>query len=186
VDEPLYRLEVEALDLGTDVRAVGLELIERETREPVRGPEAAAVWAEAMGSLAGTEPCVLDFFAHLERVRDFCRQRAIPFREPNGHLLLIDWPAPAAAAIFERFEGETFGARAGDAVVLGDALLEEALAARGVDAYHDAFKRYLFAAVCDFEGGFLTLLSERIWASEAIRRLRGPLAAMRVDVNRPA
>jgi hypothetical protein len=30
------------------------------------------------------------------------------------------------------------------------------------------------------------LLSERIWASEAIRRLRGPLAALRVDVNRPA
>ncbi len=33
----LYLLDVEALDLGSDVRAIGLELVEAdENREPVR------------------------------------------------------------------------------------------------------------------------------------------------------
>ena len=34
-----YSLEIEALGLGEDVRAVGLELIETESREPARGAE---------------------------------------------------------------------------------------------------------------------------------------------------
>ena len=33
-----YSLEIEALDLGADVKAVGLELIETGSREPLRGP----------------------------------------------------------------------------------------------------------------------------------------------------
>ncbi len=38
----LYLLDVEPLDLGPDVRAVGLELVEAdENREPVRGNDAA-------------------------------------------------------------------------------------------------------------------------------------------------
>jgi hypothetical protein len=50
--ENLYRLEIESLDLGADVRAVGLELIEPETREPVVGQEAARIWAALMPALA--------------------------------------------------------------------------------------------------------------------------------------
>ena len=41
-------LEIEPLDLGPDVRAVGLELVEAdEHREPVRGMDASRIWSPA-------------------------------------------------------------------------------------------------------------------------------------------
>jgi hypothetical protein len=185
--ENLHRLEIESLDLGPDVRAVGLELLEPETREPVRGSEAACVWAALLPALAAGEPWVIDFFAHLERVRDFCRRNGIAFREPNAHAIVIPQPEQAQLEpLFQRFEEETFGVRAGPTVVDGDASLESALAERGVDAYHAAFPRYVFCCVCDFEGGFLTVLSNQLWASEVIRRARKTLENLQVEVTRPA
>ena len=42
-------LEIEPLDLGPDVRAMGLELVEDdENREPVRGPDAARIWSRVL------------------------------------------------------------------------------------------------------------------------------------------
>src|ERR1700733_4113479 len=73
VAETLYRLEIESLDLGPGIRAVGLELLDPEMREPVTGPEAGRIWAAALVALATGVPWTLDFFAHLERVREFCR-----------------------------------------------------------------------------------------------------------------
>jgi hypothetical protein len=185
--ENLYRLEVESLDLGPDVRAVGLELIEPESREPVKGAEAAGIWAALVPALAGAEPWVIDFFAHLERVRDFCRRQAIVFREPNSHAIVVPQADQSQLQpLFERFASETFGLRAGAPLVAGDASVEGALAERGVDAYHAAFSRYLFCCVCDFEAGFLTVLSNQLWASEVIRRARGALGKLPVEVTRPA
>lgn len=187
MSEMLYRLEVASLDLGPDAPSVGLELVDPETREPVTGGEAAGIWAAALPSLAGAEPWALDFFAHLERVRDFCRSRGITFHEPNDNALVIaQQPADRLRAIFERFAAETFGVRAGSAVAAGDADVESDLARHGVDAYHAAFRRYLFCAVCDFENGFLTLLGDRLWASEVIRRARAALDGLKVEVARPA
>ena len=183
----LYRLEIESVDLGPDVRAVGLELIQPESREPVRGAEAASIWAALMPALAGGQPWAIDFFAHLERVRDFCRRQAIAFREPNARAIVIPQPEQAQVQpLFERFASETFGVRAGAPLASGDASVEGALAERGVDAYHAAFPQYLFCAVCDFEGGFLTVLSNQLWASEVIRRARGSLENLHVEVTRPA
>ena len=68
-DLPPYSLDVQAMDLGPGVKAVGLELIETESREPLRGSDAATIWAPAFVALAGKEPYVVDFFSHLERVR---------------------------------------------------------------------------------------------------------------------
>jgi hypothetical protein len=185
--ENLYRMEIESLDLGPDVRAVGLELLDPETREPVIGKEAAVIWAALLPVLAAKEPWSIDFFAHLERVRDFCRQRAIAFREPNAHAIVIPQPESAhLQPIFERFAGETFGVRAGAPVLAGDVPLEGLLAERGVDAYQAAYPRYLFCCVCDFENGFLTVLSNQLWASEVIRRAKGALQNLQVDVTRPA
>ena len=83
-------------------------------------------------------------------------------------------------AVIERFEGETFGIRAGAAgQPPGMRHWKEALARSGVDAYQEAYSRYLFCAVCDFENGFLTVLSEHLWASEVIRRARAALRACR-------
>ena len=185
--ENLYRLEIESLDLGPDVRAVGLELLDPETREPVTGSVAAGVWGALVIALAGKEPWSIDFFAHLERVRDFCRQRTIAFREPNPHAIVIPQPAyEHLQPLFERFAGETFGIRAGAPVLAGDTPVEGALAESGVDAYQAAFPRYLFCAVCDFENGFLTVLSNQLWASEVIRRAKGALENLQVEVTRPA
>jgi hypothetical protein len=185
--ETLYRLEIESLDLGADVRAVGLELIEPGTREPVTGSDAASIWAALVPALAGGQPWALDFFAHLERVRDYCRQRAMAFREPSAHVMVIPQPEQAQLQpLFERFAGETFGVRAGAPLLSGDSELEGALAERGVDAYHASFPRYLFCCVCDFEGGFLAVLSHQLWASEVIRRARGALENLQVEVTRPA
>jgi hypothetical protein len=182
-----YVLEIEPLDLGADVKAVGLDLMEVESREPARGSDAAHIWAATMPALAGTEPWALDFFSHLDRVREYCALHAIGFEEKSsGHALFIPAPEPEPLAhLFERFAGETFGARAGSLLASGDTAVESELARRGVDAYHAAFRNYLFCAVCDFENGFLTLLTEKLWTSEVMRRVKPALASLRVEVARP-
>jgi hypothetical protein len=181
-----YRLEVEPLDLGADVKSLGLELLDRESREPVRGADAARIWGAVLPALAGSEPWALDFFSHLDRLREFCRLHKIAYREAARRCIVIASPRPEQlAALLGRFESETFGARAGGPLAAGDAALEGDLAHRGVDAYHPAFANYFFCAVCDFENGFLTLLTNRLWASEVIRRLRPVLDGLPVEVARP-
>jgi len=178
-----YLLEVEPLDLGGDVKAIGLELIEPENREPVRGADAAQIWGRVLTALSATEPWAFDFFSHLERVRDFCGRHGIDYRE-TGKCLVISAPHDGAlSALLERFEGETFGVRSGGPLATGDATLEGDLAKRGVDAYHQTYTNYFFCAVCDFEGGFLTLLTKRLWASEVIRRVTPVLKELAVEAR---
>jgi len=176
----MYLMDIEPLDLGPDVRAVGLELVEAdENREPVRGTDAARVWARTLLAAAGTEPWALDFFSHLDRVKDFCERHQIAFREASQRCIVI--PAPEISALeslFDRFLRETFGARAGGPVISGDPVLEGELARRGVDAYHAGYPNYVFCAVCGFEDGSLVLLSQELWASEVIRRVRPALRDM--------
>ena len=181
-------LEIEPLDLGPDVRAVGLELVEMdENREPIRGTEASVIWSRVLRAVAGNEPWTLDFFSHLDRVREFCRNHAIPFREASQRSLTIPSPDESLLqALFDRFQGETFGARAGGAVSSGDPPLEGELARRGVDAYQKAFSNYYFCAVCSFEDGSLVLLSEKLWDREVIRRVRPALAGLEVQVHLPS
>jgi hypothetical protein len=183
-----YLLEIEPLDLGPDVRAIGLELAEAdENREPVRGLEAAKVWSRVLRATAGTESWALDFFSHLDRVRDFCDRHHIAYREANSHSLLIPSPAQAALQdLVDRFQNETFGARAGALIDSGDPEVEGELARHGVDAYKASFPKYSFCAVCNFEDGSLVLLSEKLWASEVIRRVRPSLEGLDVDVQLPS
>ena len=187
MNAPQYVLEVEPLDLGADVKAVGLDLVEIESREPARGADAAKLWAATLSALPGKDPWVLDFFAHLDRVREYCRLHQLAFVEKAaGHALVI--PAPPADAmvdLVERFAGETFGVRAGQRLAAGDPDVEGELAKHGVDAYHNAFKDYLYCAVCDFENGFLTLLTEKLWTSEVLRRIKPATATLPVEVARP-
>ncbi len=181
-----YSLEVGALDLGADVRAVGLELIETESHEPVRGDDAARIWAAVVTALAGAEAWALDFFSHLGRVREFCEAQRVRFREAAGRSIVVPQPGPAELTkLFARFETETFGARAGGAAVNGDAALEGELSRRGVDAYDTAYPGYAFCLVCSFESGDLTVLSEKLWASEVIRRVRTAVEPLDVMVSRP-
>lgn len=186
-----FLLEVEPLDLGPDVRAVGLELVEHdEDREPARGQEAAAIWSRVLSAVAATEPWALDFFSHLDRLRDYCERHQVEYREASGRSIVIHAPdlektQETLPGLLERFEGETFGARAGERLITGDAALEGELARHGVDAYHTAFPDYLFCAVCNFEEGSLVLLSNRLWASEVIRRVRPVLAGLDVEIRLP-
>ena len=59
------------------------------------------------------------------------------------------------------------------------------MARRGVDAYHQTYANYFFCSVCDFENGFLTLLSKRLWASEVIRRVTPVLTDLSVEARIP-
>ena len=187
----MYLLDIEPLDLGPDVKAVGLELVEAdENREPVRGNDAARIWASVLPALAATEPWALDFFSHLDRVRDFCDRNQIAYREANQRCIVIPAPSPTALeALFDRFLTETFGSRAGEIVTVGNSAVEGELARRGVDAYHAAYPNYFFCAVCNFEDGSLVLLTKKLWASEVIRRVRpavSELTGFELEVRLPA
>jgi hypothetical protein len=193
-----YLLEVESLDLGAEVRAVGLDLTEvDENREPARGPDAARVWSRILPAVAGNKPWTLDFYSHLDRVRDYCTAHHVSFRDATGRSLVI--PAPVGApvapglpgadeleALLDRFQKETFGARAGGVLPEPDPALEGELARRGVDAYHTRYQNYFFCAVCAFEDGSLVLLSEKIGAGEVIRRVRPALSGLNVELRLPA
>ena len=186
LDLPPFSLDVQALELGADTKAVGLELIETESREPFRGSEAAAMWAAALTALPGDEAFVLDFFSHLERVRDFCKARQIDYRETASRCIVIPQPGPEIfRQLLERFEAETFGMRAGPAAQNEDATLENELSHRGLDAYQAAYPRYSFCGICELSDGWVTLLSETLWASEIIRRIRPALQPFDVYIARP-
>jgi hypothetical protein len=183
---PPFSLDVESLDLGSEVTAVGLELLGTESREPVKGKEAAAIWAAVFPVLVANEHYVLDFFSHIDRVRDFCKTHEIPFREAAERCLVLPKPPEAQLQeLFERFEGETFGVRAGAATEAADAALEKELSRRGLDAYQPAYERYTFCAVCEPEDGWVTLLSKTLWPTEVIRRVRPAAQKFDVYIARP-
>ncbi|MHB8607596.1 MAG: hypothetical protein ACYDCG_04745 [Candidatus Acidiferrales bacterium] len=186
LDLPPFSLDVEALDLGPGVKAVGLELVETENREPVRGKRAAEIWSALFPALAGDEFYTVDFFSHIDRVQEFCKARKIEFREAGGRCVVLPQPRQGQMfQLFERFEGETFGIRAGAAAETPDAALEAGLSKRGVDAYQSAYERYLFCAICEPEDGWVTLLNATLWASEVIRRVRPVAQPFDIYIARP-
>jgi len=183
---PPFSLDVEALDLGADVKAVGLELLETENREPVRGKDAALIWAAVFPALAANEFFAIDFFSHLERVREFCKLHEIHFREAAERCLVLPQPGETQLEeIFQRFEGETFGVRVGCPAKDGDPELEKALSHRGLDAYQPAYARYTCCAICEPEDGWVTLLSQTLWPTEVIRRVRPAAQKFDVYIARP-
>lgn len=183
---PPYSLDVQALELGEGVKAAGLELIETENREAVRGREAAEIWSAIFPAIAGHESYAVDFFSHVERVREFCKARGMALREAGERCVVLTQPsAEQLREIFARFEGETFGIRAGVVEQLADAALEGELSKRGLDAYQAGYKRYTFCAICEPEDGWVTLLSETLWPSEIIRRLRPAVQPFDVHIARP-
>ncbi len=186
LDRPPFSLDVQALGLGADVKAVGLELLETQNREPVRGKDAAEIWAAVFPALIASESFVVDFFSHVDRVREFCKARAIEFREATERCLVVPRPSEEQLRqLFERFEGETFGVRAGAAAQEADAALEGELSRRGLDAYQRAYSRYTFCAVVEPEDGWVTLLSGTLWPSEVIRRVRQAVRRFDIHIARP-
>ena len=185
-DLPPYSVDVQAMDLGSDIKAVGLELILTESREPLRGEEAASIWAAVIPTLAGDETWLLDFFSHLDRVREYCRKHEVEFREAANRCLVIRQPTrEKLRGLIARFAGETFGLRCGTAAKEPDLAVESELSRRGVDAYHDAYTRYTFCAICETDDGWVTLLSKTLWPSEIIRRARPALEPFDVHIARP-
>lgn len=177
-------LEIEPLDLGKDVRAVGLDLVEGPDREPARGDDAARVWSRVLPAIAAKELWVLDFFSHLDRVREFCLARKLEYREASRRAIVIpSLQTDALCDLFRRFETETFGMRAGTKLEATDSSLENELARKGVDAYHSAYPDYSACAVCNFEDGSVVVLSDTLWASELVRRVRPALAGLEVQVR---
>jgi len=183
---PAFSLDVEALDLGADVKAVGLELLETESREPVRGKDAALIWAAVFPALAAKDFFTVDFFSHVDRVREFCKLHDISYREAAERCLVLPQPDQTQLEeLFQRFEGETFGARAGGPAQDGDAELEKELSRRGLDAYQPAYARYTLCAVCEPEDGWVTLLSQTLWPTEVIRRIRPVVQNFDIYIARP-
>jgi hypothetical protein len=185
-DLPPYSLDVQPLELGDDTKAIGLELLETESREPLRGPVAAQIWSAAFPALAAKESLAVDFFSHLEGVREFCKLHGIILRATASRCLVLTQPSQEQLRlVFERFEKETFGTRVGAKAEQEDAVLENELSHRGLDAYQAAYSRYTFCAVCEPEDGWVTLLSDKLWPSEVIRRVRPALQPFDVYLARP-
>ena len=183
---PPFSLDVQALELGGDVKAVGLELLETENREPVRGKEAAEIWSVVFPALAGNESYVVDFFSHIDRVREFCKLHEIALRDAAERCVVMPQPnREQLHQVFGRFGGETFGIRAGKSAQSADAALEGDLSSRGLDAYQQAYSRYTFCAICEPEDGWVTLLSESLWPSEIIRRVRPAVQPFDIHIARP-
>jgi hypothetical protein len=183
---PPYSLDVQALDLGTGIKASGMELVETENREPLRGKVAAEIWSVVFPALVAAESYVVDFFSHIDRVRDFCKLHEIKFREATERCLVLAQPSQEQLQrLFERFEGETFGFRAGKVTQEADQELERDLSKRGLDAYESAYQRYMFCAICEPEDGWITLLSETLWPSELIRRVRPAVQPFDIHIARP-
>src|SRR5438046_8668389 len=86
---PPFSLDVQALDLGGDVKAVGLELVGTENREPLRGKDAAEIWSAVFPALAGNESYAVDFFSHTERVREFCKPREMAMRDAAERCVVL-------------------------------------------------------------------------------------------------
>jgi hypothetical protein len=119
-------------------------------------------------------------------VRDFCASKQIAFHEAGSRCIVIPEPTQEQLReLFERFEAETFGFRSGERVKEGDAPLTNELSRRGLDAYQGAYQRYSFCAVCEFEDGWVTLLSQVLWSSEVIRRVRPAAQSFDVYIARP-
>ena len=195
---PSLRLLIEPLNLGPDVRAISLDLAEEGADAPAAGPEALAIWNAAVPALVGDESWTLDFVSHLERVREFCSAKNIPWREAGARCVTIAHPTTdQLELLFARFETETFGfrarksqadgaAHAADASkYLEDADLESELSKRGMDGYHGAFTRYTLCAICDFENGSIVLLTEKLSSGEVLRRLRPVVTALGAKIERP-
>ena len=183
---PPFSLDVQALDLGVGVKAVGLELVETENREPVRGKEAADIWSGVFPALVGGDPYVVDFFSHVDRVREFSKARGMFLREAAERCVVLPQPdQDQLRQVFLRFAMETFGIRAGAAAQSADAQLEGDLSRRGLDAYQAVYARYSFCAICEPEDGWVTVLSESLWPSEVIRRLRPAVQPFDVHIARP-
>jgi len=71
-------------------------LIETESREPLRGEEAASIWAAVFPALVGDETWVLDFFSHLDRVREYCETHEWNFERRRTGLVI---PQPAGETL---------------------------------------------------------------------------------------
>jgi hypothetical protein len=182
---PPFSLDIQALDLGPGVKAVGLELVETENREPVRGKDAAKIWSAVFPTLVGGDSYVVDFFSHIDRVREFCKAHDIALREAAERCVVLPQPdQDQLRQMFERFEGETFGVRAGAAAESPDVLLEGDLSRRGLDAYQPAYARYTFCAICEPEDGWVTILSASLWSSEIMRRVRPAVEPFDVHIAR--
>ena len=180
---PPFSLEVQALDIGPGIKSVGLELNGTENREPVNGPQAAEIWTAVV--LAG-ETYTIDFFSHIVRVTEFCIAHHISFRPAGGRSLVLHEPnAEHLRELFERFEAESFGIRAGATARQPDTALEADLSRRGLDAYQLAYGRYTFCGILEVGDGWLTILSDTMWSSEAIRRVRPALLPFDVYLARP-
>ena len=185
----MYLLEIEPLDLGADVRAVGLELVEAdENREPVRGTTPRASGA----AFCVPSPATSHGRSISSAISIACAIIAtvtkLPFAKRASARIVV--PAPEAAALealLDRFQKETFGARAGRLLVdAGDPALEGELRAAAWTLITRLFATIFSAPFAHFEDGSLVLLSEKLWASEVIRRVRPVLDDLKVEVRLPA
>lgn len=187
MDPTSFHLIIEPLDLGAGVRGISLDLKGQGAESPLVGAIASAIWAATIPALAGDALWEIDFTGHLDRVRDFCKAHGMEWRDASRRCVVV--PAQPAEKLLElvtRFEAERIGVRAAsNSSGLNDGALENELSRIGLDAYQGAFKRYLFCGICDFENGSLTLVTEKLSSSEALRRLRPALTPLGVQVERP-
>ena len=140
-----------------------------------------------MLALAAKESFALDFFSHLDRVREFCNTHSIPFREAAARCLVVPQPSleqssPAARTLRSEDIRHARGCRDANTEIR---LWRTNFLIAAWTPTSPPIARYTFCAVCEPDDGWVTVLSDTLWPSEVIRRVRPALQPFDVYIARP-
>jgi len=132
---------VETLDLGPGVKAIGMELIETESREPVRGKDAIAIWAGVFPALVAQS--VVSISSATSSASVISAPVTNRFREAGAAASSCRNQATSSPRIDRAVRRRNLRIAHRQAVLIADTQLESA-SPTGLDAYQAAYTAILF------------------------------------------
>ena len=140
-DLPPYSLDVQAWTLAKTLKPSAWNSSKRKAASPCADRKPPQSGPPPWWLLPAMKLMSLDFFSHLDRVRNSATLTASLYREAAARCLVVPQPSlELLRQLLARFEAETFGMRAGPAAANPDAALENELSHRGLDAYQPAYQ----------------------------------------------
>ena len=183
---PPFSLDVEALDLGPGVKAVGLELVETENREPFVarrqrrfGRRSSLPWRmkNITSWIFSATSIALRSFARRGRSSIAKQACAAWFCRSRGRVNCSSFSSASKAKPLE-FAREPLRK-------LPMPRWKATFPSAASTPTKPPMSATLFCAVCEPEDGWVTLLSATLWASEVIRRVRPAVLPFDIYIARP-